>query len=131
MDANGKGGGTHPGFRSVWLLALFNAIAMSATPMMMLVGSLVGVELAGGERWATLPIALMVIGTALGVLPATRGMSRFGRKHTLLAFLAVGVGACLLASLAVAARSFPGFCAAAFLLGTTNAALQQVREIFN
>ena len=127
MDANRKSAAVHPGFRTVWLLALFNAVAMSATPMMMLVGSLVGVDLAGGERWATLPIALMVIGTALGVIPATRGMSRFGRKHTLLAFLALGVAACLLASVAVAGRSFLQFCLAALLLGGTNAALQQVR----
>jgi hypothetical protein len=42
MDANGKGAFKHPGFRTVWLLALFNAIAMSATPMM-LAGSLVAV----------------------------------------------------------------------------------------
>ncbi len=127
MDANGKRPRVHPGFRTVWLLALFNAVAMSATPMMMLVGSLVGVELAGGERWATLPIALMVIGTALAVVPATRGMSRFGRKRTLFAFLSLGVMACLLASVAVADQSFMLFCLAALLLGGTNAALQQVR----
>lgn len=115
------------GFHAVWRLALFNAIAMSATPMMMLVGSLVGVDLAGGERWGTLPIALMVIGTALGVVPATRGMSRYGRRPALMASLAMGVVACLLAAMAVATRSFAQFCLAATLLGITNAALQQVR----
>lgn len=127
MDANGKHPPAHPGLRTVWLLALFNAVAMSATPIMVLVGSLVGVQLAGGERWATLPIALMVIGTALGVLPATRGMSHFGRKAALQVFLAVGIAGCLLASHAIAAGSFLQFCVAAALLGTTNAALQQVR----
>ena len=70
----------HPGYRTVGLLALFNAIAMSGTPMMMLIGSIIGTELASSPRWATLPIALMVIGTACGVVPASRGMANWGRK---------------------------------------------------
>ena len=52
-----------PGFLNVWLLALVNAIALSVFPMMVLIGSLIGAELAGNQRWATLPIALVVIGT--------------------------------------------------------------------
>jgi MFS family permease len=114
-------------FKTVWLLALVNAIAMSASPMMMLIGSIVGVRLSGGTQWATLPIALMVIGTACAVVPASRGMARLGRKYTFLSFIAVGICACFLAGKAIAASSFPLFCLAAFLIGTANAALQQVR----
>ena len=117
----------HRGFRTVWLLAFVNAVAMSGTPMMMLIGSIIGTELASNEQLATLPIALMVVGTALGVLPASKGMARLGRKRTFLLFICLGVGALLLAGQALAWQSFPLFCAAAALLGATNAALQQVR----
>jgi MFS family permease len=117
----------HRGFGTVWLLAFINAVAMSGTPMMVLIGSIIGTELASTEQLATLPIALMVIGTALGVLPASKGMARFGRKRTFQLFICLGVGACLLAGEALALRSFPLFCASAALLGATNAALQQVR----
>jgi MFS family permease len=115
------------GFPTVWLLALVNAIALSVFPMMMLIGSIIGTRLAGSEQWATLPIALMVIGTAGGVVPAATCMARFGRRWTFVLFVAVGAGACLLAGQALAMDSFILFCMSAVILGTTNAALQQVR----
>ncbi|QFU75210.1 MFS transporter [Halioglobus maricola] len=115
------------GFKTVWLLALANAVAMSGTPMMMLIGAIIGTELAPSARWATLPIALMVIGTALGVIPAARGMARLGRKWTFLIFLLIGIGACAVASTALYQQSFSLFCLGALILGVTNAALQQAR----
>ena len=115
------------GFSTVWLLALLNAVAMSAFPMMILIASLIGTELTGSERWATLPTALVVIGTACGVVPAARGMARLGRRWTFLVFIGIGACACLTAAQALAWRSFPLFCLAAALLGAANAALQQVR----
>ncbi len=115
------------GFKMVWLLAAMNAVAMSGTPMMMLVGSIIGARLASSEEWATLPIALMVVGTALGVLPAARAMARLGRKRSFALFLGLGICACALSAQALAAQSFSLFCCGALLLGATNAALQQVR----
>lgn len=117
----------NPGFKTVCLLAIVNAVAMSGTPMMMLIGSIIGTELATDPQWATLPIALMVIGTAMGVLPASRGMARLGRKLTFFVSLGLGIIACGLAGQALAWQSFPLFCLSAALLGGTNAALQQIR----
>jgi MFS family permease len=114
-------------FRSVWLLAAISAIAMSAIPLMVLIGSIIGTELAPSERWATLPIAMMVIGTALGVLPATQIMQRYGRKTGFALFILLGIGACVLLSQALAMQSFVVFCMAACLLGTTAAAMHQIR----
>jgi MFS family permease len=114
-------------FTTVWLLAGINAIAMSAIPMMMLIGSIIGNHLAPDPQWATLPIAMMVIGTACGVVPATRGMERLGRKTTFLIFIAIGAAACVLAGQALALQSFSLYCLSAMLLGVTNAALQQLR----
>ena len=94
---------------------------------MILVGSLVGSDLAPAAEWATLPLALTICGTAAGIVPATRVMQRLGRKWGLWAFMGLGIIACAMASLALEQRSFSLFCLAAVLLGTTNSALQQVR----
>jgi MFS family permease len=117
----------HTGFKMVWLLALVNAVAMSASPMMMLIGSIIGTQLASSEQWATLPIALMVIGTAMGVLPVSRAMAHFGRKSTFIGFAGLGMVATLLAGQALSLGSFPLFCGAALLLGVANSALYQIR----
>jgi MFS family permease len=115
------------GFPTVGLLAMANAFALSASPLMVLIGSIIGSELAPAPQWATLPIALMVVGTAAGVVPAARGMAVLGRKITFLLFICLGIGACLLAGQAVTLQSFRLFCLSCALLGVTNAALQQVR----
>lgn len=115
------------GSRNVLLLMLANALAFAATPMMMFVGSLVGSELAPSPAWATIPIAAMVVGTALGVMPATRVMRRLGRKWGLLSYCFLGAISCLLGGYGVSQQSFVLFCLSAALLGATNAALQQMR----
>ena len=115
------------GFATVWLLALSNAITMSAFPMMVLIGSIIGARLASTEQWATLPMALMVIGTASCVVPASRCMARWGRRRTFLLFIGLGCGACALAGQALVWSDFRLFCLSAALLGCANAALQQIR----
>jgi MFS family permease len=116
-----------PGFSNVWVLTLSNALAASIMTLMILVGSLVGAELAPSAKWATLPIALTVIGTAISILPVTACMQFIGRKYALWAFMAIGIFACWLASSALEQQSFTVFCISAVLLGSTNAALQQTR----
>ncbi|MFT4520859.1 MAG: MFS family permease [Halioglobus sp.] len=114
-------------FAKVWLLAAINAIGMSAAPLMMLIGSIVGAQLAPSEQWATLPIATMVIGTACGVIPATRAMQRFGRRNAFALFLFNGAGACVLMGHAITLENFSLFCFGSSLLGATASALQQIR----
>ncbi len=114
-------------FATVWLLASINAIAMSSQPMMVLIGSIIGADLAPSEQWATLPITLMVIGVAAGILPVNRSMQRWGRRPVLAVFIAFGAGACVLAGHALVLRSFSLFCLAAVMIGATAAALQQLR----
>ncbi|GAB5450113.1 MAG: MFS transporter [Halioglobus sp.] len=116
-----------PAFATVWLLASINAIAMSSQPMMVLIGSIIGADLAPSEQWATLPITLMVIGVAAGILPVNRSMQRWGRRSVLAVFIAFGAGACVLAGHALVLRSFSLFCLAAVMIGATAAALQQLR----
>ena len=118
---------TANGFTNVWVLTLSNALAASIMALMILVGSLVGSDLAPAAEWATLPLALTICGTAAGIVPATRAMQYLGRKRALWTFMGLGIIACAMASIALEQRSFSLFCLAAVLLGTTNSALQQVR----
>jgi len=115
------------GFSNVIILALTSTFAFSTTAMLMLVGSLVGSELAPSADWATLPIAMMVVGTAIGIFPVTRLMSTLGRKHTLWIFFIVNIFICLLASHSLVIESFGLFCFCATMIGFGNAALQQIR----
>ncbi len=118
---------TASGFTNVWILTLSNALAASIMALMILVGSLVGSDLAPAAEWATLPLALTICGTAIGIVPATRVMQRIGRKAGLWAFMGLGLLACAIASVALEQRSFSLFCLAAVMLGATNSAFQQVR----
>jgi len=118
---------TANGFTNVWVLTLSNALAASIMALMILVGSLVGSDLAPAAEWATLPLALTICGTAVGIVPATRAMQYLGRKRALWTFMGLGIIACAMASIALEQRSFSLFCLAAVLLGSTNSALQQVR----
>ncbi len=115
------------GMATPWLLSLTGALCASAVPLMVLMGSLLGAELAPSARWATLPIACMVIGTAAAVVPITRLMARFGRKPVFYLFIGVGSGSCLLAGEALARASFLLLCVSASGLGMSAAAFQQFR----
>src|SRR3990167_5558963 len=115
------------GFMQVLILACSNALAFCATPMLMLFGSLLGAKLAPSADWATLPIATMVIGSALGITPVTRLMQRIGRRQSFIWFMALGALACGSASLAMIQQSFALFCLSTLLIGISNAAMQQFR----
>ncbi|MEM9255439.1 MAG: MFS transporter [Pseudomonadota bacterium] len=113
--------------KTTWLLAAINAATMSAMTMMVFIGSIIGDDLAPAESWSTIPIAAMVVGSACGVLPVTRSMHRFGRRIAFGLFFALGAGSCLLASSAIASKSFGLFCLAAVGLGVMVSAVLQLR----
>ena len=116
-------------FKNVWILSLSCALAGSIIPLMVLVGSLVGAELAPSTTWATTPIALMILGTALAVIPVSRSMQTLGRKKALWLFMGLGIAGCGLAMISLQLQSFIMFCLTSVLLGTTNTALLQTRFI--
>lgn len=113
--------------RNVWVLTLAQAFAMSATPMMMLLGGLIGVELAPTPSLATLPIAMMVIGVAVSIIPVSRLMRRFGRKRVFIFGSCGGALAGIVAAIATQTHWFSLFCFSGFMLGTSGAIVQQYR----
>ena len=103
---------------NVLILALSQALMLSAIVLSMALAAILGAMLAPDKGFATLPVAAMVIGTALASLPASRLMSRFGRRPGFLLGTLLGIGGSLLCALALYQSSFAGFVVGHFLLGS-------------
>ena len=112
---------------NVWLLTLIQSLAMSTGAMMVLVGGLLGAELAPSSELSTLPVALLIIGTACGIVPVTRLMGKYGRKKVFIGISLVAASGSLLGALTSQVGSFYGFLSAAFVLGIAVAGFQQIR----
>lgn len=112
---------------NVWLLTLIQALAMSTGTMMVLAGGVLGAQLTPDPAWSTLPLAMSIVGTAIGVLPITRMMQHFGRKPIFIAATLVGALATLLAAFSIIHHSFIGLVFCGFVLGFMLSAIQQIR----
>lgn len=107
-----------PAFRrNVPLLAAAQALMLSAIVLAMTLGAVLGENLAPDRRLATLPIVVMVIGTALASLPAALLMRRRGRRAGFLLGALCGIGGGLLCAAAVHLQSFALFVAGHFVIG--------------
>jgi MFS family permease len=112
---------------NIWLLTLIQALAMSAGTMLVLAGGVLGAQLTPAPSWATLPLAMSIVGTACGVVPITRLMQRFGRKPIFIAATILGALVSLVAAASIANSSFWWLVISAFLLGVMMSAIQQIR----
>ena len=106
------------GRRNVLLLAFSQALMLSAIVMSMALGAILGGNLAPDKGLATLPIAAMVVGTAIASLPAAILMRRFGRRAGFLTGAALGLAGSLLCAFALQQQSFSLFIAGHLLLGS-------------
>lgn len=111
----------------VWLYTLIQSLAVSVGTMMVIVGGVLGAALAPDPAYATLPVAVMIVGTAVTVLPITRLMRHFGRKAVFLAVCIVAFVASLVAARAASQMSFMLFCVSALGFGCALAGIQQLR----
>ncbi|WOT05753.1 MFS transporter [Shewanella youngdeokensis] len=112
---------------NVWLLMFAQAFAMSATPMMMLLGGIIGAEIAPLPELATLPIASMVVGVALAVIPVSRLMQGFGRKPVFISGTLLAASSGTVAAYATSHANFALFCCSGVMLGAAGAVVQQYR----
>jgi predicted MFS family arabinose efflux permease len=112
---------------SITLLMAIQALSLCTAPLYYLAGGIVGNALAPRPSMATLPIAFIIIGTALSVLPVTRLMQRLGRKRVFVGGALANAGGGLLAAAALLRGDFPLFCAAGALAGVSIAVAQQYR----
>lgn len=113
--------------RNVALLACAMALGLSGAPVIVLLGGIVGVELAPSPAFATLPVAVMVTGVAFFTVPAAFIMKVIGRKGGFMASSLTAAAGSALGIYAIAQGSFLLFCLTAFFIGANLAFVQQYR----
>jgi MFS family permease len=92
--------------RNVLLLACAQALFQTSSVLTVTISGIVGHSLAPHAGLATLPIAMMVVGGAVTMIPASLLMQRFGRKPGFLVGIALGIVAGVVAAWGVAQASF-------------------------
>ncbi|MEO0422502.1 MAG: MFS transporter [Pseudomonadota bacterium] len=102
------------------------AIFSAGSVMLVSVGGIVGSQFAP-SGFATLPVSLMVLGTALATVPASLLMSRVGRRWGTVGASTLAIASALLAANAVEHQHFAFFCLAAVGIGATMTFGQQLR----
>ncbi|MDP2267395.1 MAG: MFS transporter, partial [Thiobacillus sp.] len=107
-----------PSRANVLILALSQALMLSAIVLSMALAAILGSMLAPDKGLATLPLAAMVIGTAIASLPASRLMRRFGRRPGFLIGALLGIGGSLVCAYALHQSLFVPFVIGHFLLGS-------------
>lgn len=109
------------------MLAAAQSFGQTATPILVLLGGIVGARIAPDPSWATLPLAIMIIGVACATIPASLLMSRIGRKAGFLIGSGVAILAGLVAAWSIEVEMFLLFCLASFMIGNYAAFMQQFR----
>jgi MFS family permease len=113
--------------RQVLILASAQALSQICSVLVMTVGGLAGAQLADSARWATLPIATMLLGTAAMMFPASLWMARVGRRAGFLCGTLFGVAGGLVAAYGIAQRSLELLALGTFLVGNYQAFAQYYR----
>ena len=113
--------------KNVWILSASLALAMSSVPMMVLVSGLLATHIAPSEKLATLPMALVVVGTACSAMPAALMMKKVGRKKGGFIGFGFGLVSCILGYIASSQASFGLLLSGGFAMGVFMAFGQQFR----
>ena len=100
---------------------------MTAAPIMVFLGGIIGTGMAPDPKWATLPIVLMIVGTASFIIPAVLFMKSYGRKAGFIFSALMATFSGLLAVYSLIEQNFFLFCLAAILVGGHMAFVQQYR----
>jgi MFS family permease len=111
----------------VWLITLAQALGMLTAPMVIFVGGFLGVLFAPSAALATLPVAALVVGSAVTSMPAAFIMKRIGRRSGFIYATLVAILGSILAFYSVRNENFLGLCFSIFLLGGHMAFVQQFR----
>jgi len=111
------------------LLLLFGCqmIFVSGSIVLVTVGGIVGYQLAPDPSLATLPVALMVVGTTAATVPAAFIMRAVGRRWGFTLATIMASSGAFLATRALSVDSFQMFCAATATVGMSLGFSQQFR----
>jgi MFS family permease len=103
------------------------ALGLSGAPVIVLLGGIVGAALSPDSSLATLPVAMLVTGTALCTVPAAILMEKIGRRPGFMMASTTAALASLGGALAIHLESFTLFNLAALVIGGNMAFVQQYR----
>lgn len=104
--------------RNVVILVLSQTLFIVASITVMTLSGVIGQQLSPIPSLATLPIAMMMLGTVVSTLPASLYMKRVGRRRGFITGAGFGgVAGGLLSFSAIGMSSFALFCAGNLLLG--------------
>lgn len=114
--------------KNVFVLATCQGLFNSGRSLTLLAAPLTGVNMLGEDlRLATLPITMMLLGTAAGTLPAAHLMRWLGRKAGFVIASLVGTVGAALCTYSLTESSFEYFNAGLFVFGLYGGAAQQYR----
>lgn len=109
------------------MLSVTQALCMSGSFLVVLLGGIIGSHLAPAPALATLPPSLLIAGLAASVVPAGALIHRYGRHRVFTASAVQAAVGCVIAGYAITTGRFWLFCVATFLLGSNNAVVMQYR----
>jgi len=112
---------------NVFMLSSAQGLYLVSGVTYIMFAGLVGQMLADNKLLATLPIAIMTIGTALSTVPMSMLMRRIGRRFGFLIGASAGVISGSLGAYAITQSSFELFCLAALIMGIYQACTQYYR----
>ena len=112
---------------NVWLLFLAQPLAMCSASMVVFAGGLIASKIAPDPELATLPLTLMILGTASAVIPASMLMKKFGRRVGTIIGLSWAIVGSLLCMYSAIQSIFWLLVVGAILLGASMAFVAQMR----
>lgn len=112
---------------NVWRLFLAQPLAMCATPAVVIAAGILAISIAPSPEFATLPLTLLIIGTALAVVPASWILKRYGRRKGSMLGLSLGAIGTTTAGIAAINTSFIGLLIGCFMIGNSAAFIAQLR----
>lgn len=114
-------------FKNVTILSMVQALVMSGTSLVGLVGALIGYELAPKLSLSTLPIVAVVLGNAFNIAPCIWLIKKMGRKSASLVGIGCTIASALLASFALTQQHFYLFVTSQWLFGMSISFVNQYR----
>lgn len=113
--------------RDLLMLLGSQIVFVSAGAMTVTMAGIVGSQLAPNSALATLPVSLMVLGTALAAFPAAQLMRILGRRFGFLSATLIALLSCAIGYWGLRLGSFNLYCLATGTLGVSLAFSQQFR----
>ena len=100
---------------------------MSLNSLNVFAGGIIGNRIAPSSNLATMPVASIIVGTALATVPLMMVMKKLGRRRTFLIVAIYSILVSLGAAYAIFTSHFYLFSFCTFLLGVTSACIMQFR----